>query len=199
MPGHSRSVRKAGRAVTDAELIHAIRAGDETALEALYHRYLPSVWRYACSQLAGNVHAAEDVTSETFLAAVRQVGALRPEGGSVAAWLVGIARHKIGDLRRRRGRERLADADPAETGLPCPGAPDGAAAMETAETRASVKQVMDALADDERLALEWKYLDGLSVREIALRLGRTEKAAEAVLYRARNAFRTAFERVRPTA
>ncbi|MCX5669845.1 MAG: sigma-70 family RNA polymerase sigma factor [Planctomycetota bacterium] len=185
--------------MTDAELIHAIRAGDETALEALYHRYLPSVWRYACSQLAGNVHAAEDVTSETFLAAVRQVGALRPEGGSVAAWLVGIARHKIGDLQRRRRRERLADTDPAETGLPCPGAPDGAAAMETAETRASVKQVMDALADDERLALEWKYLDGLSVREIALRLGRTQKAAEAVLYRARNAFRTAFERARPTA
>ena len=185
--------------MTDTELIQAIRAGDETALEAIYHRYLPSVWRYACSQLAGNVPSAEDVVSETFLAAVRQIRGLRPEGGSVGGWLVGIARHKIADLRRRRGRERLSDADPAETGLPCPGAPDGAAAMETAETRASVKQAMDALADDERLALGWKYLDGLSVREIALRLGRTEKAAEAVLYRARNAFRTAFERVRPTA
>jgi RNA polymerase sigma-70 factor (ECF subfamily) len=185
--------------MTDADLIRAVQAGDETALEALYHRYLPAVWRYACSQLAGNVHAAEDVTSETFLAAVRQVGRLSPDAGSVAGWLIGIARHKVADLRRRRGRERIAGAEPAAGGIAGPGAADGPAAVEAAEVRARVKNVMDTLADDERLALEWKYLDGLSVREIALRLGRTEKAAEAVLYRARGAFRAAFERARPTA
>jgi RNA polymerase sigma-70 factor (ECF subfamily) len=184
--------------VTDAELIHAIQAGDETALDALYQRYLPSVWRYACSQLAGNVPAAEDVTSETFLAAVRQIGALSPEGGSVGGWLLGIARHKVADVRRRRGRERtVAMETPLDP--PCPSAEDGPAALESAETRASVRRVMDSLADDERLALEWKYLDDLSVREIAVRLRRTEKAVEAVLYRARNAFRVAFDRARPTA
>jgi DNA-directed RNA polymerase specialized sigma24 family protein len=53
---------------------------------------------------------------------------------------------------------------------------------------------MDALPDDQRLALEWKYLDGLPVREIAHRMGRTEKAAETLLYRARNAFREAMAR-----
>jgi RNA polymerase sigma-70 factor (ECF subfamily) len=184
--------------VTDPELIHAIQAGDETALDALYRRYLPSVWRYACSQLAGSVAAAEDVTSETFLAAVRQIGRLSPDGGSVVGWLLGIARHKVADVRRRRGREKTVQAGPL-VDPPGPPADDGPAALESAETRASVRRIMDTLADDQRLALEWKYLDGLSVRQIARRLNRTEKAVEAVLYRARNAFRAAFDRARPTA
>jgi DNA-directed RNA polymerase specialized sigma24 family protein len=67
--------------------------------------------------------------------------------------------------------------------------------MEAGETRACVSAVMDRLSDDQRLALEWKYVDGLSVRQIAHRLDRTEKAGEATLYRARNSFREAFERV----
>ena len=53
--------------------------------------------------------------------------------------------------------------------------------------------VLDSLPAEERVVLEWKYLDRCTVREIAERLGRTEKGAEALLYRARNAFRTAYE------
>lgn len=183
--------------MTDADLIRAIQAGNETALETLYERYLPSVWRYAFAQLAGHVAAAEDVVSETFLAAVRQVARLRPEGGSVGGWLIGIARHKVGDVRRRRGRVRtgpVPDEPARDDDADGPAAP-----LEAAETRAQVAAVMDGLPDDQRQALEWKYLDGLSVRDIARRLGRTEKAAETVLYRARNAFREAFERRRPAA
>lgn len=181
--------------MTDADLIRAIQAGNEAAFETLYERYLPSVWRYAFAQLAGHVAAAEDVVSETFLAAVRQVARLRPEGGSVGGWLIGIARHKVGDVRRRRGRVRTGTVpeEPARDD-------DGPAApLEAAETRAQVAAVMDGLPDDQRQAMEWKYMDDLSVREIARRLGRTEKAAETVLYRARNAFREAFERRTPEA
>ena len=54
---------------------------------------------------------------------------------------------------------------------------------------------MDRLDPMERVALEWKYLDGLSVREIAGRIARTEKAAEDILRRARAAFRSEFERL----
>jgi len=50
------------------------------------------------------------------------------------------------------------------------------------------------MLDVERVALEWKYLDGLSVQEIAARLARTEKAAEALLYRARRSFLRIFEK-----
>jgi len=179
--------------VTDADLIRAIQAGDAAALETLYQRFLPAVWRYAYARLAGHTAATEDVTSETFLAAVRQVRRLEPEGGSVAGWLLGIARHKVLDVFRRRARVRPSpvaedQADASDAGT------DPAAALAAAETRARVAEVLDALPGDQRAALEWKYVERLSVRDIAGRLGKTEKAAETILYRARKAFREAYER-----
>jgi RNA polymerase sigma-70 factor, ECF subfamily len=63
------------------------------------------------------------------------------------------------------------------------------------DVRSRFAEVMDRLPDDERLVLEWKYLEDLPVREIAGRLGRSEKAVESVLYRARRSFRSMFERV----
>jgi len=192
--------------MTDAELVRAIQAGDDAALATLYHRYLPTVWRYACGQLAGNLAVAEDVVGETFLAALRQVGRLAPGGGTVGGWLLGIARHKVGDVRRRAGRTPAAgpgaaDAGPRPSTATCragcpPPAEDPLASVASAETRTQVAAILDALPDDERQALEWKYLDGLSVREIAGRLGRTEKAVESVLFRARQSFRKAFEGTR---
>jgi RNA polymerase sigma-70 factor (ECF subfamily) len=178
--------------MSDADLVRAIQAGDETALETLYQQYLPSVWRYAFAQLSGNGPSAEDVVSETFLAAVRQIGRLAPEGGSVAGWLIGIARHKVQDLRRRSARLSAALSEKI-TAAPAAPADDPSAPLETAELRQRVGAIMDGLEDDERAVLEWKYLDGLSVREIADRLGRTEKAVEAALYRARQSFRAAYE------
>jgi RNA polymerase sigma-70 factor (ECF subfamily) len=179
--------------MSDADLVRAIQAGDETALEALYQRHLPSVWRFAFSRLAGNTAAAEDVVSETFLAAVRQIGRLAPEGGSVGGWLIGIARHKVQDLRRRGARRSAALTEKITAAQAAP-ADDPSASLETAELRQRVGAIMDGLEDDERAVLEWKYLDGLSVREMAARLGRTEKAVEAALYRARQSFRAAYER-----
>jgi RNA polymerase sigma-70 factor (ECF subfamily) len=177
--------------VTDADLIRAVQAGDAAALETLYQRYLPPVWRFAVARLAGDTAAAEDVVSETFLAAVRRVGRLQPEGGTLVGWLLGIARHKVGDVYRRRARvhtgaaaeERAAAADA-----------DPSAPLESAETRARVAEALETLPDEQRIALEWKYLEKLSVRDIADRLGRTEKAAETILYRARKAFREAYDR-----
>jgi RNA polymerase sigma factor (sigma-70 family) len=179
--------------MTDADLVRAIQAGDAAALEALYQQHLPSVWRYAFAQLSGNSVSAEDVVSETFLAAVRQIGNLAPEGGSVGGWLIGIARHKVQDIRRRAGRMRTTLEENFSAALPSR-EDDPKTVLEAAETRQCVGVIMDGLPDDERTVLEWKYLDDLSVREIARRLGRTEKAVEASLYRARQAFRTAYER-----
>jgi len=183
--------------VTDADLIRAVQAGDAAAMDTLYRRYLPSVWRYAFAHLLGDTSAAEDVVGETFLAAVRQIGRLRPEGGSLAGWLIGIARHKVGDIRRRRARIRTgleAHRDQPATGRDA----NPAAPLESAETRAQVAEALDTLPAEQRTALEWKYLERLSVREIAHRLGRTEKAAETILYRARKAFRAAYETRSPT-
>jgi RNA polymerase sigma-70 factor, ECF subfamily len=163
---------------TDQELIRRVQEGDSGAVAELYERYAPIVWRYVFARMRQDIHASQDVLSETFLAAIRslKIGAATE---NVGGWLTGIARHKTADWYRQREQSVLAAAEPATE--------DPSPAVEV------VADVLDGLPDEERVILEWKYLDLCTVREIAERLGRTEKAVEAMLYRARNAFRTAYE------
>ena len=162
----------------DQELIRRVREGDSGAVAELYERYAPVVWRYVCARMRQDTHAGQDVLSETFLAAIR---GLKNEATTenVAGWLTGIARNKMADWYRQREKSASSDAEPAP--------------QKTSSASEVVADVLDSLPAEERVVLEWKYLDRCTVREIAERLGRTEKGAEALLYRARNAFRTAYE------
>lgn len=181
--------------MTDAELLRGVQAGDLSAWEQLYDRCLPTVWRYVYLRAGGDRHLAEDVVSETVLALVRQISSLAPGDGNLSGWLIAVARNKLGDHRRNAARFALAakDAGVNEYRAAAGAGPD--AAIESAETRQQVIAVMDRLPDEERLVLECKYLEDLSVGEIASRLGRTEKAVESVLYRARRSFRSHFNRL----
>lgn len=180
----------------DAELIHAIRRGDRAAVSAFYERHLLSVWRYACWRLNDDIHAAQDVVSETFLEAVRGLRAAEarvPADGAAAAWLTGIARNKVADCLRQRQRSIKAIAAWRGEVIGARGRePEPGTDLERAETKAQVVEVMNSLPDEERLVLELKYLEGLSVREMAARLSRTEKAIESLLFRGRRSFRDSF-------
>ena len=173
----------------DARLIEATRRGDPTAVSALYERHLPSVWQYACWRLHDDIDAAQDVVSETFLEAVRAIrapDARLPRDGALAAWLRGIARNKIADCFRRRQSSRRILArcvwNEADVSLKNP---DPGTNLERSETRAQVVEVVNRLAEEERLVLELKYVECLSVREIATRMDKTEKAVESLLFRSR--------------
>ena len=163
---------------TDQELICRIREGDSDAVAELYERYAPVVWRYVFARIRQDIHAGQDVLSETFLAAI---GSLKNGATTenVAGWLTGIARNKTADWYRQQQKSVTTDGELATDG--------------TSSASGVVADILDALADEERVILEWKYLDRCTVREIAERLGRTEKAVEALLYRARKAFRAHYE------
>jgi len=163
---------------SDQELIRRIRTGDSDAVAELYGRYAPVLWRYVYARVGRDVHAGQDVLSETFLAAIRSLRS-GTTTETVAGWLTGIARNKSADWYRQREKTTASNAEPAT------GAASAASGM--------VADVLDALPDDQRLVLEWKYLDRCTVGEIAQRLGRTERAVEALLYRARQAFRAHYE------
>jgi RNA polymerase sigma-70 factor (ECF subfamily) len=177
--------------LTDADLLLAARRGDGEAWQTLHARYLPAVWRQAYAQVA-DVHAAEDITSETMLAMLRGIDRIDAEAPKIAGWLAAVVRFKVADYQRTaiRAREKLSLA--AASGM------DGAATspsapLEVAETREAVLSVLRQLGERYRIVLEWKYIDSLGVRQIAERLGETEKAVEAVLYRARREFRRLFD------
>ena len=154
------------------------------ALLALYDEALPQVYGYLVRRCDGAT-VAEDLTAETFLAAVAAV-----QKGTVermtTAWLVGVARHKLVDHWRRKAREERDLAAVAnetdESDDPWEAQLDATIAHE----------VLGRLGAHHRVALTLRYLDGLPVAEVADHLGRTLHATEALLVRARLAFRRAY-------
>ena len=151
----------------------------------LYDDALPHVYGYLLAR-CGDAGLAEDLTAESFLAAVQ---AVRKPGGPDPSvpWLIGVARHKLADHWRRAGREqrglRLLDSEPALVDDP----------WETAVDRIRAREVLGRLGPHHRAALTLRYLDGLPVPEVARHLDRTVHATEALLVRARTAFRRSYE------
>jgi RNA polymerase sigma-70 factor (ECF subfamily) len=149
-------------------------------LLALYDRALPEVYGYLLARCRSR-DLAEELTSETFLAAVAQ----RAEAPLTTPWLIGIARHKLADHWRWKARqERLLDA---------------VSPQDEAEDRWDAQldvvrahQTLGRLAPHHRAALTLRYLDGLTVPETAAVLDRTLHATETLLVRARRAFRFAY-------
>lgn len=91
----------------DGELVRAIAHGDEDAFVAFYRRYLPLVVRWSLRE-TGNRELAADLTAEVFAASLTAARRYRPGQASVAAWLLGIARNKLRESRRRRRVEESA-------------------------------------------------------------------------------------------
>lgn len=152
------------------------------ALLALYDHALPEVYGYLISR-CGNRAVAEDLTSATFLAAVTAPG----DAPCTIGWLIGVARHKLADHWRWTARQdRLVDSVAA--GVEADDDP-----WDTKLDVLRARSVLDQLTTPHRAALTLRYFDGCSVAEIADLLGRTVHATEALLTRARRAFRHEYE------
>jgi RNA polymerase sigma-70 factor (ECF subfamily) len=159
-------------------------AAAQEDLLAVYDAALPQVYGYLLRR-CGTRPVAEDLTAETFLAAV---DALRkPDAARIdVAWLIGVARHKLVDHWRRLAREERnlrAVEGPAEVEDPWDDQLDAMLAHAT----------LDRLGPHHRAALTLRYLDDLTVPQVAAALDRTLHATEALLVRARAAFRVAYE------
>jgi RNA polymerase sigma-70 factor (ECF subfamily) len=160
-------------------------AEQATAVLDLYDRALPEVHGYLLSRCRDS-QIAEDLTADTFLAAVHAV-----KRGTVpdltVAWLITVARNKLVDHWRRQEREERKLRLVHNEG-------DDVTDDWDAHVDASVAhEILHGLGAHHRSALSLRYLDGLPVPEVAEALGRTVHATEALLVRARSAFRRAYE------
>lgn len=152
----------------------------------IYDEALPQVHGYLLRRCRNRV-PAEDLTAETFLAAVAAVKAAKVETVTVA-WLIGIARHKLVDHWRRQEREQQRlEAMAGELTDP----PDG---WEAVIDSTVSHEILAGLAPQYRAALTLRYLDGLPVADVAGHLDRTVGATEALLTRSKDAFRRAYAR-----
>jgi RNA polymerase sigma-70 factor (ECF subfamily) len=151
-------------------------AGDESALGALYDRWVTPVHSLVLRLLADG-DEAEDVVEEAFWQAWRQAARYEESRGAVSTWLITIARSRALDrLRARRRRQeeawsQLGFGDMEGDTLPAPAADSPLAGAEQAERRALVAKALMALPPEQRETIELAYFGGLSQSEIAERTG----------------------------
>jgi RNA polymerase sigma-70 factor (ECF subfamily) len=153
-------------------------------LVAIYPVALPQVYGYLLPR-CGSVVVAEDLTAETFMAAVAAIRKESPPEVTVA-WLVGVARHKLVDHWRKIAREQrqLADAEHDTETVDDP----WGAWLDIEAAHAALSR----LSGHHRIALTLRYLDGLPVAEVAAHLDRSVHATETLLVRARAALRRVY-------
>jgi RNA polymerase sigma-70 factor (ECF subfamily) len=154
------------------------------ALLAVYDSALPHVYGYLLTR-CGRRALAEELTAETFLAAVDAVQRHQAPPPSTP-WLIGIARHKLVDHWRREARQDRSLHALAATD------PDQHDPWDVELDALTARAVLQQIAPQHRLVLTLRYLDDLPVADVADILDRTVHATEALLVRARAAFRRAY-------
>jgi RNA polymerase sigma-70 factor (ECF subfamily) len=163
-------------------LVAAAQAGDSRAFGELWQTYQPQVHRFIRSRVRDR-GTAEDLCSDTFLAAWRAIGTVSDQGRDVGAWLITIARNKILDYWKSPARGVVVPATPIsaqDTGVvdtelgPEVVVPEQ---MSRADTARSVSSYVGRLAPRQRDALTMRYVEELPGAEMAARLGCTQSAA----------------------
>jgi RNA polymerase sigma-70 factor (ECF subfamily) len=187
---------------TDAALVRAMLAGDESAFRHFFATYFPRICRFALPRLARDVEATKEVVQASLTKAVRSLASYRSDA-ALFTWLCQICRYQIVDYlranKRRSDRIVLIEDHPelraALESLEAPAEDQPLQRLDRAQTRALVQAVLDRLPARYGDVLEWKYIDGRSVDEIGDLLGVGGIAAQSILARARTAFREALETV----
>jgi RNA polymerase sigma-70 factor (ECF subfamily) len=185
--------------MTDLDLIRRLLEGDEGAFEEFFGEYFPRLFRFACARL-GNEDLAQEAVQAALVRAVQKLGTYRGEA-ALFTWLCAICRREIArvaserhvagtELREDRPEIRAALEELADV---AGGNPEQEA--QRSDLRRLVHATLDHLPSRYGEALEWRYIDGLSVSEVAQRLGLGYKAAESLLTRAREAFKDGFRTV----
>lgn len=182
----------------DRHLVKRMLAGEEQAFDEFFDGFFPGLYRFALSRLDRDAAAAEEVAQAAICRAITKLRTYRGEA-ALFTWLCTFCRHEISAYFRRHDSKAkrvdlVEDSPEVRAALESlSGTIDGPArAFDRAEIGRLVQVALDQLPPHYGNALEWKYLEGYSVKEIASRLGLSPKATESVLTRARHAFRDAF-------
>ena len=168
----------------EIRVLRAMKRRDRSAWAVMYDRHVGDVFGLICHLLGGDRVGAEDLCQEVWLLALERIERFDPGRGRFRDWLLGIARLCV--LKHYRKQVcHLPD------GLP--DGPSGALTppelMELLECADVVRAAILCLDNDRRRVLLDKYVGGYSVAEIAARTGRTAKAVECLLSRARDQLR----------
>jgi RNA polymerase sigma-70 factor (ECF subfamily) len=179
----------------DKRLVKQLLVGDRQAFDRFFEENFARLYRFAMARLADDPEAARDAVQITLTRAVRKLGSYRAES-ALFTWLCAICRNEISDHLRRDAKHRdhvlliedFPEIQAAVDSLQSP-AEDGPERLYQREASIRLIQVaLDRLPPKYGDILEWKYVQGHSVQEIAAKLRIGAEAAQSMLARARRAF-----------
>jgi RNA polymerase sigma-70 factor (ECF subfamily) len=176
----------------ERRLVDAVLRKDRKAVAEFVARYSDAVYGYVRHRLSPRQDLVDDIVQDVFLAAL--AGLSRFAGvSSLRSWLLGIARHKVEDFYREQLRRPQALGDTEEAEEPASDIPPVEVTLDRRRAQLKTQRILRQLPESYGLALLWRYWEGRSVREIGDATGKTEKAIERLLARARTRFRTLWE------
>ena len=187
----------------DQQLVERLLRGDARAFDQFFNEYYPKLFRFVKRRLPEDPAAAEDVAQATLCRALESLRTWRGEA-ALMTWLCTLCRRELSarwrDARHFAAAPALVEDDPeVRAALESLLATQGSDPLMLAgqqELRATICAALDYLPPPYADILEWKYVRDMSVADIALRLGRSAKATESLLTRARESFRDTFTLLR---
>lgn len=179
----------------DLRLVRRIQRGDEAAFRHVFDEFYDRLYRFALFRVSTDPSAAEDLVQQTMTRAIQSLDSYRGEA-QLQTWLYTICRNTIIDWKRKKGlRDHsvvLADDFPSIQAVvdsfSAPDRDDPVCSAENHELSKLVQLVLDRLPKKYGDALEWKYIQGWSVLEIAEELDIGKEATQSMLARAKRAF-----------
>ena len=177
-----------GEERSDRELVAEILSKDRKATAEFVTRYADHVYAYVRRRLIPRTDLVEDLVQEVFLAAWESLDKFRGDS-SLRNWLLGIARHKVEDHYRRRLRELQLEEEEESLESEPVSAHDLEEALAERQAGELTREVLSILPETYSVVLLWRYWENRSLSDIAVQTGRTEKAIERLLARARQQFK----------
>jgi RNA polymerase sigma-70 factor (ECF subfamily) len=179
----------------DKTLANEMLAGQKQAFDRFFDEYFARLYRFALARLADDPDAAKEVVQVTCIRAIRKLHTYRAES-ALFTWLCAICRNETSEWLRQQGRYREhviliedhPDVQAAVDSFQLPEEQLPEAQLRRAENLRLIEVALDALPARYGDVLEWKYVEGHSIREIAARLNIGQEATQSLLARAKRAF-----------
>ncbi|MBI1879729.1 MAG: sigma-70 family RNA polymerase sigma factor [Chloroflexi bacterium] len=151
---------------------------DAEAFANLYHTHTYAIFNYCLFRVSDRT-VAEDLTADTFERAWRARRRYRPDQAEFTTWLFSIARHAVTDWQRRRARRPLISLNPQQPSE----TPSPEAQFEESEQQSRLRHLVQSLAVEEQELIALKFGAGMTNRQIAELLGKSETAIGSAIFR----------------
>jgi len=175
--------------VGEDRLVSGLRKADPGACACLCEQFGPRIHKFTARHVRGDGQLAEEMMVQTLVDAVRNIGRFDPRRSQFSAWLFGIARRQVqGELRRQSRRKSVPASAQVSMDVLVEQAGPGdmaAAVASRLDAQRQVARLTSYLSDIEMEVLMLHCMDQLSLKEIAQIMGRSERAINSLLHRAR--------------